>query len=56
MTEHFIDEFYRLQNRHSIAWFLFLQASRWFGFRTLLMLEFYLWAIVIATLAAKDSK
>jgi hypothetical protein len=56
MSDRFVDTFDHYQNRHTIAWFLYLQAYRWFGVRSLAMIAIYVSVIIVVTLVWKDGK
>ncbi|XP_062616989.1 ATP-binding cassette sub-family C member 4-like isoform X2 [Saccostrea cucullata] len=55
MDRKFLTDFDRLQNKHTIAAFMFLACNRWFSLRSLFCLNVYFILVIFLSLALRDS-
>uniref|UniRef100_A0A8W8LF17 Multidrug resistance-associated protein 4 n=1 Tax=Magallana gigas TaxID=29159 RepID=A0A8W8LF17_MAGGI len=56
MSQKFLRDFDRFQDRHTSAVFLFLSANRWFSLRSLFFLDIYFILVILLSLVLRDSK
>ncbi|ELT99037.1 hypothetical protein CAPTEDRAFT_212470 [Capitella teleta] len=52
VQETFEQEFYRHQDLHTSAWFLFLASARWFGFQLDLLCAFFITAVAMTSVVS----
>ncbi|XP_065933456.1 ATP-binding cassette sub-family C member 4-like isoform X3 [Magallana gigas] len=54
MSQKFLRDFDRFQDRHTSAFFLFLSANRWFSLRSLFFLDIYFILVILLSLVLRD--